>query len=756
MKSKNYIRFAILSLCFLVFGIISTSAQTTEFTYQGRLLENGLASTANYDMQFRLFDDLAAGNQKGPTLTVAGVPVSNGIFTVHLDFGPQFAGNACYLQIGIRPAGSPNIFTDLNPRQPMSSAPYSVRSLEAATADVAENSNQLGGIPSSGFIHNGTTPQAGTDFNVSGNGTLGGALSANTVNAASEYDIGSSRVLTADGNANTFVGLQAGQSNTTGASNSFFGSGAGLANTIGHDNTFIGKGAGGSNVGGPALNNGDFNTFVGSLAGTSNVAGWNNSFYGYQAGYKNTTGEGNAFFGQGAGFSNTTAAGNSFFGARAGENTTSSANSFFGSAAGGQNTTGTFNSIFGFAAGGNNTTGSRNAFFGLDAGFLDVVGDENSFFGSNAGETSIGSKNSAFGSAALTAANVNNGTAIGAKAFVTQDNSLVLGSINGVNAATADTSVGIGTTAPKAPLHIAANGTNTLIGYAGCLPGYGGVGFASSLACGNFSLSGNGTDTVINRPTGGSIYFNQNNFTEARISPVGDLSVNTKIGIGTTAPQALLHIAGAGRSILFGPLAGCPYIGIGFASSLTCPTAALFSNGTDTTINRPAGGSMFFTQNNAQEARFTPAGDFVVSHSLFIGTLGSAGSTALCRNASNQISTCSSSLRYKKDMQPFTRGLTLLDQLKPITFRWKADDSADLGFGAEDIAKVEPLLVTHNDKGEVEGVKYDRISAVLVNAVKEQQEQIESLRRQLEQQQILTEGLKKLVCQKKVQREVCK
>ncbi len=58
---------------------------------------------------------------------------------------------------------------------------------------------------------------------------------------------------------------------------------------------------------------------------------------------------------------------------------------------------------------------------------------------------------------------------------------------------------------------------------------------------------------------------------------------------------------------------------------------------------------------------------------------------------------------------------------------------------AEDVAKVEPLLVTRNDKGEVEGVKYDRITAVLVNAVKEQQQQIQ-------QQQDEIASLKQLVC----------
>ena len=50
---------------------------------------------------------------------------------------------------------------------------------------------------------------------------------------------------------------------------------------------------------------------------------------------------------------------------------------------------------------------------------------------------------------------------------------------------------------------------------------------------------------------------------------------------------------------------------------------------------------------------------------------------------------------------------------------------------AEEVAAVEPLLVTHNTRGEVEGVKYDRINVVLVNAIKEQQAQIDKLRRDL-------------------------
>jgi hypothetical protein len=72
--------------------------------------------------------------------------------------------------------------------------------------------------------------------------------------------------------------------------------------------------------------------------------------------------------------------------------------------------------------------------------------------------------------------------------------------------------------------------------------------------------------------------------------------------------------------------------------------------------------------------------------------------------------------------------LDLIRSLRPISFTWKGDGSRDLGLGAEDVARVAPLLVTHNDNGEVEGVRYDRLNVVLINAIKEQQKQIETLR----------------------------
>jgi len=102
------------------------------------------------------------------------------------------------------------------------------------------------------------------------------------------------------------------------------------------------------------------------------------------------------------------------------------------------------------------TTASSNAFFGAQAGSANTSGGSNSFFGRNAGlSNTTGSSNTFLGNSAdAGSGNLTNATAIGARAQVTQSNSLVLGSINGVNGATADTKVGIGTTAPGAPLDV--------------------------------------------------------------------------------------------------------------------------------------------------------------------------------------------------------------------------------------------------------------------------------------------------------------
>jgi len=135
-----------------------------------------------------------------------------------------------------------------------------------------------------------------------------------------------------------------------------------------------------------------------------------------------------------------------------------SGNSFFGKGAGQATSTGFSNSFFGINAGHSNVSSGGNAFFGFNAGLKHTSGIFNAFFGADAGQfNQSGANNTAIGGFTDVGLNLNNATAIGAGARVDQSDSLVLGSINGVNQATADTNVGIGTTTPRSALEVKRN-----------------------------------------------------------------------------------------------------------------------------------------------------------------------------------------------------------------------------------------------------------------------------------------------------------
>ena len=458
---------------FLYFSIFLLSANAllaqTEFTYQGSLKDGGQPANNNYDFEFRLFGTLSGGTTLA-TQQRLGVPVGGGVFTVQLDFGSNFPGAQRYLEIGVKPAGSPNAFTTLTPRQLFTSTPYAIRSLNASVADTATNAtnatnaanaSQLGGIaagqyvlttdarmtdaraPTAGstnYIQNTRLIQTNADFNISGNGTAGGTLSAAYINAT-QYNIGGNRILSIPGTQNLFAGVNAGLANTIGNNNSFFGNGAGAVNTTGQQNSFFGSHAGLGN------NSGEKNSFFGNTAGFTNLTGTENSFFGWTAGYTNTVGNYNSFFGSQAGRTNTIGIANSFFGRSAGQaNTEGSGNSFFGYFAGGSNVDGQSNSFFGYNAG-QASTSNDNSFFGYWAGIYNTTGTQNTFLGTAAGTgNTTGSNNTLIGhNANMPAGNLGNATAIGAGAFVSQSNSLVLG--NNAN-------VGIGTSSPKAKLDV--------------------------------------------------------------------------------------------------------------------------------------------------------------------------------------------------------------------------------------------------------------------------------------------------------------
>jgi hypothetical protein len=161
----------------------------TAFTYQGSLKDGANPASGQYDLQFTLFDAATGGNQVGSPVTVSNQTVSEGLFTVQLDFGASsFEGSNRWLEIAVRPAGG-GTFTTLSPRQPLTAEPYAM-SLEPGAvitgtvsgqgAVVQVNANgdgngiyaqSAGGNSESAVYGEATGPDGNGVFGMANNGT---------------------------------------------------------------------------------------------------------------------------------------------------------------------------------------------------------------------------------------------------------------------------------------------------------------------------------------------------------------------------------------------------------------------------------------------------------------------------------------------------------------------------------------------------------------------------------------------------------
>ena len=133
---KNYQKpFATLAICLLLSA--TSLAQTSSFTYQGKLTDGGVAANGQYDLTFKLYNLASGGTQIGLDVVLDDVQVIAGVFTAILDFGssPFTSETGKYLEIAVRPGASTGTFTMLSPRQPITSSPFSIKTLRASSAD---------------------------------------------------------------------------------------------------------------------------------------------------------------------------------------------------------------------------------------------------------------------------------------------------------------------------------------------------------------------------------------------------------------------------------------------------------------------------------------------------------------------------------------------------------------------------------------------------------------------------------------------
>jgi len=88
---------AILALLILA-GLNQAEAQgTTAFTYQGQLSAGTNAANGSYDMTFAVYDANVGGNQIAGPITNSAVAVTNGLFTVTLNFGSNVFTGTNYI-----------------------------------------------------------------------------------------------------------------------------------------------------------------------------------------------------------------------------------------------------------------------------------------------------------------------------------------------------------------------------------------------------------------------------------------------------------------------------------------------------------------------------------------------------------------------------------------------------------------------------------------------------------------------------------
>ena len=90
-----------------------------------------------------------------------------------------------------------------------------------------------------------------------------------------------------------------------------------------------------------------------------------------------------------------------------------------------------------------------------------------------------------------------------------------------------------------------------------------------------------------------------------------------------------------------------------------------------------------------------------------------------------------SSREMKTNIEPIENILPSVLQMRGVKFDWKEGTKDNYGFIAEEVDKLFPYLVTHDEEGKAQGIQYSKMTAVLLEAIKEQQIQIDELKSKL-------------------------
>jgi len=223
---------------------------------------------------------------------------------------------------------------------------------------------------------------------------------------------------------------------------------------------------------------------------------------------------------------------------------------------------------------------------------------------------------------------------------------------------------------------------------------------------------------------------------------------NGNVGIGTSSPGSRFVVQQTTDTTL-GGIAITSVDGNGAAISRLNDGGLTFRNGgferaridssgnllvgTTTAVTTNVAGVMFAKVGTQGRMTIGSASTSAQDIAYFFNPNGIVGSIQTSGSSTSYVT--SSDYRLKHDIQPMTGALAKVLQLKPVTYKWNADDSQSQGFIAHELAEVVPDAVTGEKdavdaegKPQYQGIDTSFLVATLTAAIQEQQTMIEQLK----------------------------
>ncbi|MBL0869224.1 MAG: tail fiber domain-containing protein [Phycisphaerales bacterium] len=284
--------------------------------------------------------------------------------------------------------------------------------------------------------------------------------------------------------------------------------------------------------------------------------------------------------------------------------------------------------------------------------------------------------------------------------------------------------VGIGTTSPTAKLHVQLTENENQIRF-GSPSNFGTVvSLENSSSQGrNWLLRSNGFN---NYSSGAFELFDAtSNASRFIVTPSGF------VGMGTNLPGFNLDVRSNSDTQI--AMTGGPEIG----GNVPARTWSIQSSSTNNGPGNPLNASFQIVDRTANASRML----IDANGNVGIGTTSPSQRLTVAGNVVANNVAVPSSGRFKHNVAPMTDALDKLLKLEGVSFDWNPDFAKDrpgrehdIGFVAEDVAKVFPEVVFFDAEGKVTGMDYSRLTAVAIQAIKQQQLQREADRVRFEEE----------------------